>query len=208
MCIDAHGDEELKRTYLPKLYSGEWTGAMALTEAHAGTDLGMIRTRAVPVGDDTFEITGTKIFITSGEHDLADNIVHLVLAKLPDAPAGSRGISLFLVPKFLTDGTRNSFASASIEHKMGIRGSATSVINYEAAIGRLIGGPNQGLANMFTMMNHARLAVGIQGLGLGRCRVRQTMPASGCRAGRRPGRRTPRQRRIRFWFTRMSAGCC
>ncbi|MYD97858.1 MAG: acyl-CoA dehydrogenase [Gammaproteobacteria bacterium] len=167
VCIDAHGDEELKRTYLPKLYSGEWTGAMALTEAHAGTDLGMIRTRAVPVGDDTFEITGTKIFITSGEHDLADNIVHLVLAKLPDAPAGSRGISLFLVPKFLTDGTRNSFASASIEHKMGIRGSATSVINYEAAIGRLIGGPNQGLANMFTMMNHARLAVGIQGLGLG-----------------------------------------
>ncbi len=167
VCIDTHGDEELKRTYLPKLYGGQWTAAMALTEAHAGTDLGMIRTRAAPTADGTFEITGTKIFITSGEHDLADNIVHLVLAKLPDAPAGSRGISLFLVPKFLAGGTRNAFASASIEHKMGIRGSATSVINYDAAIGHLVGGPNRGLANMFTMMNHARLAVGIQGLGLG-----------------------------------------
>ena len=167
VCIDTHGDEELKRTVLPKLYGGEWTAAMALTEAHAGTDLGMIRTRAAPAADGTFEITGTKIFITSGDHDLADNIVHLVLAKLPDAPAGSRGISLFLVPKFLADGTRNTFGSASIEHKMGIRGSATSVITYEAAVGHLVGAPNGGLANMFTMMNHARLAVGIQGLGLG-----------------------------------------
>ena len=166
VCIDTHGDETMKRDYLPKLYGGEWTGAMALTESHAGTDLGMIRTRAVPVGD-TYEITGTKIFITSGEHDVADNIVHLVLAKLPDAPAGSRGISLFLVPKFLPDGTRNGFASGSIEHKMGIRGSATSVINYDAATGYLVGAPNGGLANMFTMMNHARLSVGIQGLSLG-----------------------------------------
>ena len=167
VCIDTHGDETMKRTYLPKLYGGEWTGAMALTESHAGTDLGMIRTRAEPVADGTYEITGTKIFITSGEHDVADNIVHLVLAKLPDAPAGSRGISLFLVPKVLPDGTRNTFASGSIEHKMGIRGSATSVINYEAATGYLVGAPNGGLANMFTMMNHARLSVGIQGLGLG-----------------------------------------
>lgn len=167
VCIDTHGDETMKRTYLPKLYGGEWTGAMALTESHAGTDLGMIRTRAEPAADGTYEITGTKIFITSGEHDVADNIVHLVLAKLPDAPAGSRGISLFLVPKVLPDGTRNTFASGSIEHKMGIRGSATSVINYEAATGYLVGAPNGGLANMFTMMNHARLSVGIQGLGLG-----------------------------------------
>ena len=167
VCIDTHGDEALKSRYLPRLYGGEWTGAMALTESHAGTDLGMIRTRAEPLADGTYAITGTKIFITSGEHDVAANIVHLVLAKLPDAPAGSRGISLFLVPKYLPDETRNAFASGSIEHKMGIRGSATSVINYDGAKGYLIGAPNGGLANMFTMMNHARLSVGIQGLGLG-----------------------------------------
>ena len=166
VCIDSHGDETMKRTYLPRLYSGEWTGAMALTESHAGTDLGMIRTRAEPRADGAYAISGTKIFITSGEHDVAENIVHLVLAKLPDAPAGSRGISLFLAPKFLPDGERNAFSSGAIEHKMGIRGSATSVINYEDATGYLIGVPNRGLANMFTMMNHARLAVGIQGLGL------------------------------------------
>ena len=167
VCIDTHGDVAMKRTYLPRLYGGDWTGAMALTESHAGTDLGMIRTRAEPRADGVYEVTGTKIFITSGEHDVADNIVHLVLAKLPDAPAGSRGISLFLVPKYLPDGNRNTFASGSIEHKMGIRGSATSVINYDAAKGYLVGAPNGGLANMFTMMNHARLSVGIQGLGLG-----------------------------------------
>ena len=166
LCIDAHADEATKKTFLPQLYSGNWTGAMALTEAHAGTDLGLIRTKATPTADGSYAISGTKIFITSGEHDLAENIVHLVLAKLPDAPAGNRGISLFLVPKILADGTRNGFASGSIEHKMGIRGSATSVINYEQAQGWLIGEPNQGLACMFTMMNHARLSVGIQGLGL------------------------------------------
>ena len=166
LCIDAHANEDTKRSYLPQLYSGRWTGAMALTESHAGTDLGLIRTRAVPTADGDFAITGSKIFITSGEHDLAENIVHLVLAKLPDAPSGNRGISLFLVPKHLADGTRNGFASGSIEHKMGIRGSATSVINYDGARGVLIGEPNQGLACMFTMMNHARLSVGIQGLGL------------------------------------------
>ena len=166
LCIDAHADADLKRRYLPALYSGKATGAMALTESHAGTDLGMIRTRARPSANDAYAISGTKIFITSGEHDLAENIVHLVLAKLPDAPGGSRGISLFLVPKFLPDGTRNGFASASIEHKMGIRGSATSVIHYEDAAGYLIGEPNRGLAGMFTMMNHARVSVGIQGLGL------------------------------------------
>ena len=166
ICIAAHGSEELKNTYLPGLYSGTSTGAMALTESHAGTDLGLIRTRAEPIDGQRFAITGTKIFITSGEHDLADNIIHLVLAKLPDAPHGSAGISLFLVPKVLPDGTRNGFASGSIEHKMGIRGSATSVINYAAATGYLIGAPHRGLACMFTMMNPARLSVGIQGLGL------------------------------------------
>jgi alkylation response protein AidB-like acyl-CoA dehydrogenase len=155
---------------LPKLYSGQWTGAMALTEAHAGTDLGLLRTRAEPLANGTYAISGTKIFITSGEHDLAENIVHLVLAKLPQAPSGTRGISLFLVPKYLPAadgalGARNTFASGSIEHKMGIRGSATSVMNYEGAVGYLIGDPNDGLAAMFTMMNYERLSVGIQGLG-------------------------------------------
>ena len=164
-CIDAHAAEDAKARYLPSLYAGKWTGAMALTEAHAGTDLGLMRTRAVPDGAD-YAITGTKVFITSGEHDLADNIVHLVLAKLPDAPAGTGGISLFIVPKFLPDGSRNRFASGSIEHKMGIRGSATSVINYDGATGYLVGEPHKGLRCMFTMMNHARVSVGIQGLGL------------------------------------------
>ena len=165
ICIDAHASDDIKSTYLPKLYTGEWTGAMALTESHAGTDLGMIRTTAKPDGD-AYLITGTKIFITSGDHDLAENIVHLVLARLPDAPSGSRGISLFVVPKFLSGGGRNGWASGSIEHKMGVRASATSVINYEDAIGYLIGEPNRGLECMFTMMNYERLSVGIQGLGL------------------------------------------
>ena len=164
-CINAHADQDAKERYLPSLYAGKWTGAMALTEAHAGTDLGLMRTRAVPDGAG-YAITGTKVFITSGEHDLADNIVHLVLAKLPDAPAGTGGISLFIVPKVLPDGSRNRFASGSIEHKMGIRGSATSVINYDGATGYLIGEPHKGLRCMFTMMNHARVSVGIQGLGL------------------------------------------
>ena len=168
LCIDAHGDETQKATYLPRLYTGEWTGAMALTEAHAGTDLGLIHTRAEPLGDGSYAITGNKIFITSGEHDLADNIVHLVLAKLPDAPPGSGGISLFLVPKFLPAAAlrRNGLFSRSIEHKMGIRGSATSAIEYDNAVGYLVGEPNRGLACMFTMMNHARVSIGIQGLGL------------------------------------------
>ncbi|MFV2089899.1 MAG: acyl-CoA dehydrogenase family protein, partial [Pseudomonadales bacterium] len=140
ICIDNHGTEQQKATYLPKLYSGQWSGAMGLTESHAGTDLGIIRTRAVPAADGGYRISGTKIFITSGEHDLTENVVHLVLAKLPDAPAGSRGISLFIVPKFLVDeqggiGERNGVASGSLEHKMGIRGSATSVMNFDEAQG-------------------------------------------------------------------------
>jgi alkylation response protein AidB-like acyl-CoA dehydrogenase len=169
-CIATHGSEAQKRLYLPKLYSGEWAGAMALTEAHAGTDLGIMRTRAEPAPDGSYHVSGTKIFITYGDHDLTANSVHLVLAKLPDAPEGTRGISLFIVPKFLVNddgstGARNSFASGSIEHKMGVKGSPTCVMNYDRAVGHLIGEPNQGLAAMFTMMNYERLSVGIQGLG-------------------------------------------
>ncbi len=178
LCLDAHGTPEQKATYLPKLYSGEWTGAMALTESHAGSDLGIMRTRAEPQADGSYSITGTKIFITGGEHDLAENIVHLTLAKLPDAPAGTKGISLFIVPKYLVNedgslGERNGWASGSLEHKMGIRGSATSVINYDGATGFLLGEENQGLAAMFTMMNYERLSVGIQGLGSGEMAYQQ-----------------------------------
>lgn len=170
-CIDAHADIDLKESYLPSMYNGKWTGAMALTESHAGTDLGLLRTKAEPTQEGAYRLNGTKIFITSGEHDLAENIIHLVLARIEGAPAGTRGISLFLVPKYLpdTDGSfnvRNGFTSLSIEHKMGIRGSATSMINYADAVGFLIGEENNGLRNMFTMMNFARLSVGVQGLGL------------------------------------------
>lgn len=169
--IHMHASEDLKAKYLPKMATGEWTATMCLTEAHAGTDLGMIRTRAEPLDDGSASVSGTKIFITAGEHDLAGNIIHLVLAKLPDAPAGSRGISMFLVPKFLVNpdgslGPRNGVSCGSIEHKMGIKGSATCVINFDNAKGWLVGEPHKGLKAMFTMMNGARLGVGIQGLGL------------------------------------------
>ena len=178
ICIDAHGSEAQKRLYLPKLYSGEWGGAMDLTEPHAGTDLGIIRTRAKAAGDGSYRITGTKIFITSGEHDLVENIVHLVLAKVPDAPEGTRGISLFIVPKFLPNadggvGERNGVVSGSIEHKMGINGSATNVMNYDNAVGFRVGEENAGLACMFTMMNYERLSVGLQGLGAGELAYQQ-----------------------------------
>ena len=169
LCLEKRGDEALKRAYLPKLVSGAWSGTMVLSEPHAGTDLGLMRTRAEPDADGSYRVTGTKIFITSGEHDLTENIVHFVLAKLPDAPAGSRGISMFLVPKFLPDaagnpGAANGVSCASVEHKLGIHGSATCVMNFDDARGWLIGEPNGGLKNMFTMMNHARLWVGLQGL--------------------------------------------
>lgn len=172
LCLDAHASEQLKALYLPKIYAGEWSGTMCLTEPHSGTDLGILRTRAEPQDDGSFAITGTKIFITGGEHDFNDNIIHLVLAKLPDAPAGSKGISLFLVPKFLVDengnvGERNGVSCGSIEHKMGIKGSATCVMNFDGAKGWLIGEANQGLACMFTMMNYERVSIGLQGLGLG-----------------------------------------
>ncbi len=178
ICIDTHGSEAQKSLYLPRLYSGEWSGAMDLTEPQAGTDLGIIRTRARNAGDGTYRISGTKIFITSGEHDLAGNIVHLVLAKLPGAPRGTRGISLFIVPKFIpgadgASGERNRVASGSIEHKMGINGSATNVMNYDDAIGYLVGSENAGLACMFTMMNYERLSVGLQGLGAGELAYQQ-----------------------------------
>ena len=165
--IHAHGSEEQKDTYLPKMTSGEWTGTMCLTEPHCGTDLGLLKTKAEPNGDGSYSISGTKIFISAGEHDMADNIIHLVLARLPDAPKDVKGISLFIVPKFHADGSRNSVYCGSLEHKMGIKANATAVINLDGARGYLIGEANKGLACMFTMMNAARLGCGMQGLGLG-----------------------------------------
>ncbi len=170
LLLDSHASEEIKSYYLPKMYSGEWGGTMCLTEPHAGTDLGIIRTKAEPQADGSYSITGTKIFISSGEHDLTENIIHLVLAKLPDAPEGSRGISLFLVPKFHSDegyelGERNGVSCGSIEHKMGIKGSATCVMNFDSAKGYLIGEVNKGLPAMFTMMNYERISTGLQGIG-------------------------------------------
>ncbi|WP_374441777.1 acyl-CoA dehydrogenase C-terminal domain-containing protein [Pseudomonas panipatensis] len=172
LSLNAHASEELKAKYLPNMYTGVWSGSMCLTEPHAGTDLGMIRTKAEPQADGSFKISGTKIFITGGEHDLAENIIHLVLAKLPDAPAGSKGISLFLVPKVLVNddgslGARNAVSCGSIEHKMGIKASATCVMNFDGATGWIVDAPNKGLAAMFTMMNYERLGVGIQGLATG-----------------------------------------
>jgi alkylation response protein AidB-like acyl-CoA dehydrogenase len=170
LAIDAHASEELKTTYLPPMYEGRWAGSMCLTEAHAGTDLGIIRTKAEPQADGSYRITGSKIFITGGEQDLTENIIHLVLAKLPDAPAGPKGISLFLVPKVMVNadgslGSRNAVSCGSIEHKMGIKASATCVMNFDGATGYLIGEVNKGLAAMFTMMNYERLSIGIQGIG-------------------------------------------
>lgn len=171
LSLNAHGSQELKDKYLPNMYSGQWAGAMDLTEPHCGTDLGIIRTKAEPNADGSYALSGTKIFITWGEHDMAENIIHLVLAKLPGAPAGPKGISLFLVPKFLVNedgslGERNPMTCGSIEHKMGIKGSATCVMNFDGAKGWLVGEENKGLAAMFTMMNYERVAVGIQGLGV------------------------------------------
>lgn len=170
-CLHAHGTEEQKTLYLPKLTSGEWTGTMCLTEPHCGTDLGLLRTKAEPSGDGSYRLSGQKIFISSGEHDMAVNIVHLVLARLPDAPAGSKGISLFVVPKFLPQpdgslGARNPIHCNGIEHKMGIHANATCQMYLDGAQGWLVGEPNKGLQAMFVMMNAARLAVGVQSLGL------------------------------------------
>lgn len=169
IAIRAHGSDAMKRTYLPKFADGSWTGVMCLTESHAGTDLGLLRTRATPDGDDRYRVSGTKTFITGGDQDLTENIVHLVLARLPDAPQGVKGISMFLVPKYLVEddgslGERNTVSCGSIEHKMGIKGASTCVMNYENAVGYLVGEPHRGLQAMFSMMNHERLMVGQEGL--------------------------------------------
>ncbi len=194
--LNAHGSEALKRAYLEKLISGEWTGTMQLTEPQAGSDVGALRTRAERAGDGTYRITGQKIFITYGEHDLTDNIIHFVLARLPDAPPGTRGISLFLVPKFLlnadgTLGTRNDVRAHSIEHKLGIHGSPTCTMvfgDHGGAIGYLIGEENAGMVCMFTMMNRARLAIGLQGVGIAERATQQAVAyARERRQGRIPG---------------------
>jgi alkylation response protein AidB-like acyl-CoA dehydrogenase len=182
--VSAHGSEELKRLYLPKMATGQWTGTMNLTEPHAGSDLGFLRTKAVPQGDGTYRITGTKIFITYGDHELTENIIHLVLARLPDAPPGTRGISLFLVPKVLVNkdgslGERNDVVCASLEHKLGIHASPTCVMKYgergEGAVGYLVGQENRGLNTMFIMMNAARLAVGVQGVAIAERATQQAL---------------------------------
>jgi len=170
--INAHGEQALKDKYLPNMVAGTWSGTMCLTEPQCGTDLGLVRTKAVPQDDGSVKITGTKIFITAGEHDMTENIIHLVLAKLPDAPPGIKGISLFLVPKFLVNddgslGQRNGVMCGSIEEKMGIHGSSTCVMNFEEATGWLVGVPHKGMRAMFTMMNNARMGVACQGIGLG-----------------------------------------
>ncbi len=170
-CLTIHGTDAQKRMYLPKLTSGHWTGTMCLTEPHCGTDLGLLRTKAEPQPDGTYKLSGQKIFISAGEHDMVENIVHLVLARLPDAPAGNKGISLFVVPKFLVDadgrlGARNAITCGAVEHKMGIHGNATCQMNLDGAVGTLVGEPNKGLQAMFVMMNAARLGVGNQSLGL------------------------------------------
>ena len=170
-CLLEHGNDEQKATYLPKLVSGEWTGTMCLTEPHCGTDLGMLRSKAEPQDDGSYKISGTKIFISSGEHDMAANIIHLVLARLPDAPEGTKGISLFLVPKFIPDadgnpGERNGIKCARLEEKMGIHANSTCVMDLDGATGLLVGDANRGLNAMFVMMNAARIGVGLQSLGL------------------------------------------
>jgi alkylation response protein AidB-like acyl-CoA dehydrogenase len=170
-CISHHATEEIKNKYLPKMVEGKWSGTMCLTEPVCGTDLGLLKTKAIEQTDGTFKISGQKIFITSGDHDLTENIIHLVIARAADAPAGTKGISLFLVPKFIVNedgslGARNGISTGSIESKMGIKGSATCVLNFDGAVGYMIGSKNKGLNAMFTMMNLERIVVGIQGLGI------------------------------------------
>jgi len=188
--ILAKGSQELKEKFTPKMISGEWGGTMNLTEPQCGTDLGLIRTKAEPQGDGSYKITGTKIFISSGEHDLTDNIVHLVLAKTPDAPDSVKGISLFIVPKFMVGddgslGERNAASCGSIEHKMGIHANSTCVMNYDGATGYMVGEENKGLAAMFVMMNAARLGVGLQGLGIAEVAYQNAVAYAG---DRRQGR--------------------
>ena len=207
--IEHCGDAALKARYLPKLATGEWTGTMCLTEPQAGTDLAAIRTRAIPQDDGSYRIEGGKIFITSGDHDLADNIVHFVLARLPDAPAGVKGLSTFVVPKRLVEadgspGAANAVRCVSIEHKMGLGGSATCTMAFEGAIGWLAGAPNEGLRNMFVMMNLERIGVGVQGLGL--CEL-ATQAAIGYARERRQGR-APNGRAQIIEHPDVAPGCC
>jgi acyl-CoA dehydrogenase len=183
--LELHGSPALQAAYMPKLASGEWTATMNLTEPQAGSDLGLLRTRAEPSGDGTYRLTGSKIFITCGEHDLTEQIVHLVLARLPDALAGTRGISLFLVPKLMPDGSRNGVHCTGIEHKLGIHASPTCSMSYEGAVGWLVGEENKGLACMFTMMNKARLYTGLQGVAVAELACQQ---AEAFAAQRRQGR--------------------
>jgi alkylation response protein AidB-like acyl-CoA dehydrogenase len=209
--LDAHGTDELKKIYLAKLISGEWTGTMQLTEPQAGSDVGALRTRAEPQGDGTYKLSGQKIFITYGEHDMTENIIHFVLARLPDAPAGTRGISLFLVPKFMVNadgslGARNDIRAASIEHKLGIHASPTCVIvmgDKGGAVGYLIGEENRGMACMFTMMNQARLGVGLEGVGI--ISRRWPMRRSASRAAAPAPRATAPTRSS---CIRISSACC
>jgi alkylation response protein AidB-like acyl-CoA dehydrogenase len=183
-CLLQYGSEEQKALYLPKMTSGQWTGTMCLTEPHCGTDLGMLRTKAVPQADGSYRLSGEKIFISSGEHDMAENIVHLVLGRLPDAPAGTKGISLFIVPKFVPEGAgagarigaRNGLHCGGIEEKMGIHGNATCQIILDGATGWMVGEPNKGLSAMFVMMNGARLGVGVQGLGMTEIAYQNAVP--------------------------------
>jgi alkylation response protein AidB-like acyl-CoA dehydrogenase len=186
--LEAHADEALKAVFLPKLVSGAWTGTMNLTEPQAGSDLAAIRTRAVPAGDGTYKVTGQKIYITWGDHDAAANISHLVLARLPDAPEGVRGLSLFVVPKIVPEtGVANALRPIGVEHKMGLHGSPTCVMAFEGATGWLVGAPHAGLAGMFTMMNNARLTVAVQGLGVGEAAFQAAMAFAGDRVqGRTP----------------------
>jgi alkylation response protein AidB-like acyl-CoA dehydrogenase len=193
LTLESHASPELCAAYLPKLVSGRWPATMCLTEAQAGSDLALVRTRAEPAGDGTYRLTGTKIFISGGDSDVGENIVHLVLARLPDAPPGTQGISLFLVPKFLPDangepGRRNAVVCTHTEHKMGLHGSATCVLDFQGARGHLVGAPHGGLNCMFTMMNHARLWVGVQGLGQAERGYQQSLAyARERRQGRAPG---------------------
>ena len=208
--IGAHGSDDQKRDYLPKIVSGEWPATMNLTEPQAGSDVGALRTKAVPNGDGSWAITGSKIYITYGEHDLADNIIHLVLARTPEAPAGTRGISLFLVPKVLPDGSRNDLRCASIEHKLGIHASPTCTMAFGdggGATGWLIGPEHGGMRAMFTMMNNARLNVGLQGVGIAEAATQRAVAYA---LGRVQSARAGGASRTRWRSSSIPtcAGCC
>jgi len=210
-----HGKPDQKKMFVPKMVAGEWTGTMNLTEPQCGTDLGLLRTKAVKQGDGSYKITGTKIFISSGEHDLSDNIIHLVLARIEGAPAGIKGVSLFVVPKILVNpdgslGARNGVSCGSIEHKMGIHGNSTCTMNYDGATGWLIGEENRGMQGMFVMMNEARLGVAVKDWRSRKwpTRTRLPMPAIVCRAARCQGQRRRTSRPIPSSCIPMSAAHC